>query len=278
MNIRQIPGYFATSCKVLALLTVCFLAIPVATATDLSGRAIMDEVAERHDKPFEFEVQKMRLIDRSGNEELRDVKRYAREVTKEDTHFLMAFHSPSGIRGTALLTWQHDNKDDDQWLYLPAQGKKAKRVAKGGKKNYFMGTDYTFEDLISESRDKFTYNRLEDISEDNRKLFVVEAFPKDESVKEETGYKFRRMFIDQEIFFVIRTEYFDKRGRFIKSQTAHEVAQVDGKTFRAKKNIMKNKKLKHETHVTILERTFDETDVPEKLFNTRYITRNKHMR
>ena len=278
MNTQPIQSFLATSSKAFVVLAACFLAIPVASATDLSGRAIMDQVAERHDKPFEFEVQKMRLIDRSGNEELRDVKRYAREVTEEDTHFLMAFHSPSGIRGTALLTWQHDNKDDDQWLYLPAQGKKAKRVAKGGKKNYFMGTDYTFEDLISESRDKFTYNRLEDVVEEKRKLFVVEAFPKDESVKEETGYKFRRMFIDQDIFFVMKTEYFDKRGRFIKRQPAHDVSQVDGKTYRAKKNIMKNKKLKHETHVTILERTFDESDVPEKLFNTRFITRNKHMR
>ncbi|MEP4378371.1 MAG: outer membrane lipoprotein-sorting protein [Alphaproteobacteria bacterium] len=251
---------------------------PAGAQDNLTGRQIMDEVSERHDRPFEFEVQKMTLIDRSGNEEKRDVQRYAREISDDETRYLMAFHAPSGIRGTALLTWQQDNQDDDQWLYLPAQGNRAKRIAEGGRKNYFMGTDYTFEDLISESRDKFSYERLPDETIDGTEYFVVDAFPQDATVKAETGYKSRRFFVLKDIFFIARTDYFDRRGRFIKKQAAEQIEQIDGDMYRARISLMDNEKLKHKTRIEVIERTFEEGDVPEQLFHTRFITSNRHLR
>lgn len=264
--------------KTAAIIAVSMCLAAPAVAQEMNGRQIMDEVSKRHDRPYEFEIQKMTLIDKSGNTEKRDVQRYARELGEDDTNYLMVFHAPSGVRGTALLTWQHDTKDDDQWLYLPAQGRKAKRIAKGGRKNFFMGTDYTFEDLISESRDKFRYERLADETIDGVDYFVVDAFPEDATVKAETGYKFRKLFIRKDIFFIARTDYYDRRGRYIKQQIAMDIKQIEGDMYRSRISLMDNQKLKHKTEIEVLERTFEESDVPEKLFKTRFITANKHLR
>lgn len=143
-----------------AIFALILLSINIPASADntaLSGRDVLDEVSNRHDRPYELEVQEMTLVDKSGNEEKRDMHRYKREIDANESRYVSVFLAPSGVKGVSLLTWQHKDSADDQWLYLPAYGKKMKRIAKGGRKNYFMGTDYTFEDLVSEARDKFSY-------------------------------------------------------------------------------------------------------------------------
>jgi len=153
------------------------LACHSVSAQELTGSQIMDEVSLRHDRPFEFEIQNMTLVDKGGEEEAREIRRYMRQDDDGTRRYLVVFHSPAGIKGVALLTWQNKDKDDDQFMYLPAQGKKMKRIAKGGQKNYFMGTDYAFEDLVSESREKFSYERLPDEIIDGVDSYLVRACP-----------------------------------------------------------------------------------------------------
>ena len=222
----------------------------------------MDQVAERHEKDFEHEVQEMVLIDKKGNKEKRLLKRYQRKGEDENFKYLMVFHDPSGVRGVALLTWQNKEKDDDQFMYLPSMGKKMKRIAKGGKRNYFMGTDFTFEDLVTESRDKFTYKRLPDETIDGKEYFVIEAYPEEAELKKSTGYKFRRLWVKKDIFFIIRTDYFDRRGRYIKQQLSKNLEQVDGNLWRAKGQIIDNKKMKHKFEI-------DERDIKDVKKNLR---------
>ena len=46
------------------------------------------------------------------------------------------------------MNWSYDdpNKNDDQWIFLPAL-KKVKRISSDGKTDYFMGSDFTYDDL-----------------------------------------------------------------------------------------------------------------------------------
>ena len=249
-----------------------------STAEELTGRQIMDQVSERHEKDFEYEVQEMVLVDKKGNKEKRLLKRYQRKGEDGNFKYLMVFHDPSGVRGVALLTWQNKDKDDDQFMYLPSMGKKMKRIAKGGKRNYFMGTDFTFEDLVTESRDKFTYKRLPDETQDGTEYFVLEAYPEEANIKKSTGYKFRRLWVKKDIFFIVRTDYFDRRGRFIKQQLSKNLEQVDGKLWRANGQIIDNKKMNHKTAVKVAERSLEEKNVPETNFRQRFVTSGQHVR
>lgn len=266
-----------TYLKYVLLVAVVWAGAGTVSAQELTGRQILDETADRHEQPFEFEVQQMTLIDKSGAEEKREVRRYAR---KEGTEFkyLIVFHAPAGVRGVALLTWQHDNKEDDQFLYLPAYGKKMKRIAKGGRKNYFMGTDYAFEDLVSESRDKFTYERIADAPCGKQTCFVVKAFPKDKKIKKSSGYKYRQFWVRQDNFFIVRTDFFDRRGKLLKRQTASAIKQMNGKLWRADEMLMENFKDKHKTAVTIKKRVINKSKVPASKFRKRFVTSGKHLR
>ncbi|MDZ7642104.1 MAG: outer membrane lipoprotein-sorting protein [Desulfurivibrio sp.] len=271
MKITRIAGTVA------ALSMLLLTALP-ALAENLTGRQILDEVAERHERPYELESQRMILIDRNDNREEREVKRYVRQGDDDEYKYLVVFHAPSGIRGVSLLTWQQSQGDDDQWLYMPAHGRQMRRIAKGGRRNYFMGTDYAFEDLVFESREKFTYERLADETIDGTTYYVVKSTPQDEELQKESGYKYRQLWIRQDIFFVTRTDYYDRRGRFLKRQTNEDIVQVEGKTWRANRSIMDNESTKHQTVIEVRERDFAEDAVPARNFTRRFVTSGRHLR
>ncbi|MGB0723296.1 MAG: outer membrane lipoprotein-sorting protein [Gammaproteobacteria bacterium] len=245
----------------------------------MSGRQILDEVANRHERPNEYEEQKMLLVDQgSGSTEERLMLRFQRDEGGGEKKLLSVFKKPAGVKGTALLTWQHAEGADDQWLYLPSTGKRMKRIAKGGKRNPFMGTDYTYEDLVSESRDKFDYKREPDATLDGQATFVVIATPTDPELKKDTGYKFRKMWIRQDIFFVVQVEFHDRRGRLIKRQISTELEKIDGSTWRAQRNEMTHLTNKHQTIIEVIKRSFDAGDVPARNFQQRTITSGRVLR
>ena len=242
-----------------------------ANELTLSGRQILDEVSNRHDRAYELEVQQMTLIDKSGTEDKREMHRYKRKIDSNESRYISVFLAPSGVKGVCLLTWQHKSSIDDQWLYLPAYGKKMKRIAKGGRKNYFMGTDYTFEDLASESHDKFDYQRLSDEELDGTQTFVIKAIVIDETLKKETGYGFRKLWITQDNFQIVRVDFYDKRERLLKRQLNLNFINIEGQLWRANKIIMEHFNNQHKTITTIIRRSFEESAVPEKNFQERSV-------
>ncbi len=268
------------SLHIIASLLLSMLLIQNVLSEEMSGRQIIDEVNDRHEQPYEMEEQSMELISRSGDKERREVRRFSRKGKNKNFKYLITFLKPKGIRGTALLTWQHKeaNKDDDQWLYLPAYGNKLKRIAKGGRKNYFMGTDYTYEDMISESRDNFQYEILADEQADGHDLYVIKATPNNKRMLKNSGYSYRLLKIRKDIFFIIETDFYDKRGRLLKKQYNKALENIKGNIWRANTSIMDNIKKKHKTVVHIRKRTLSEKYVPEKTFKKRFITSKKHIR
>jgi hypothetical protein len=247
-------------------------------AEELTGRQILDQVAERHEASHEFEAQTMTLVDKKGNQEVRTVRRYARKGEDGQFKYLFVFDSPPGVKGVALLTWQHADADDDQWLYLPAQGDQLKRIAKGSKKNYFMGTDFTFEDLVSEPRDKFAFTRLADETLDGTGCFVVDVVPADPGLIKESGYQKRTVWVRQDIFFIVRTDYLDKQGKLVKRQTAGELVNAAGPTWRATTAHMENLSNGHATHIRVEQRLLEESAAPEGHFQQRFLQSGQHLR
>ncbi|MGR9013605.1 MAG: outer membrane lipoprotein-sorting protein, partial [Gammaproteobacteria bacterium] len=223
--------FLASFVTLLFFMSGIVAAAPVTDSSALSGREILDEISKRHDQPYEFETQEVILTDKAGNQEKREMQRYKREISNDETRHLSIFLAPSGVKGVSLLTWQHKAAEDDQWLYLPAYGKEMKRIAKGGKKNYFMGTDYTFEDLVSENRDKFSYERLPDEELNGVKTFAIKAVAADSELQKETGYGFRKLWITQDNFMVAQIEFFDQHERLIKRQRNFEPVNIQGQTW-----------------------------------------------
>ena len=248
------------------------------SAETLTGKQVMEKQKELHKVSSEIGIEIMLLVDKDGGKEKRDVKRYAKEVGDDIHRYLIVFMSPADIRATALLTWEHKDRENDQWLYMPAR-KKMQRIAKGSKKNYFMGTDFTYEDMEPEDIDNFKYTilREEKFSHDKKEhqCYVIEAVPANKAKTRESGYKKRILWIEKEHLTTLKTDFYDRRNRLQKTQTNYDMQNIEGTVWRAKKTIMNNKSKKHKTLTLVTDRKVN-IPLDEGVFKERFILSGQH--
>lgn len=160
------------------------------------------------------------------------------------------FEYPASISETAFLSVNHKNKDDENWLYLPAT-ERIRRLPASDRADYFLGTDLTYGDI----QDNFKFNLSDwDFSlladsctelNDIPKLF---GKARSEKVKEETGYSSFTACVDVESAFPILIEYRDKDGDPLK---VVQVTQIDiiGGAHTAIEFSVENLQTGHQTHV-----------------------------
>ena len=259
------------------------LSVPVFSETvradeTWTGRGIMNEVFKRHQLfPYVFEEQTMIMMDGEGNRDVRKARRFSRVETDGTVKYLLVFDDPAEVRGVALLAIRQQSGNTESGIYLPAFGKELKSNAGESRGNHFLGTDFAIEDLTAEILSDFRYDRTADQKIDKIAYFVVEAFPQDEEIERTTGYSLRRHFIRQDNFFIVRTDYFDRRGRFFKRQTQHDLKRLHGDMWRANMILMENHKERHKSLIKINRRVFSHDYVPPEMFTSAWLLENRHI-
>jgi len=244
-----------------------------ASALALEPREIMQKVYDRDDGNNTVMEMDMILVDNKGDQRVRSVKSWKRDAGEggKDTETIMFFLEPADVKNTGFLTYDYDdtNKDDDQWLYLPAL-KKTKRIASSDKSSSFMGTDFTYADMTKRNIDNYTYTLLkEDVVEGN-KVWVVESTPANDKEREETGYSKSIAFVRQDNFVVIRAISVLQTGGKVKYMEIKKLEQIDG-IWVGTETTMTTKKDKTTEHQTILKSRnvqFNQT-LENELFTTR---------
>ncbi len=228
------------------------LAPPLATAEDNpTGREVMERVDARDDGDLSTQDMVMILIDKNGNERVREL--YSMSMDKgEDTHSLMFFRSPADVKDTGFLTYDYDEdeKDDDQWLYLPAL-KKTKRIASGDKSGSFMGSDFTYADMTDRKLDNYDYKLLKEDEVGGHPVWVVEGVPNTQKEIDETGYTKAVYFVRKDNDVVIRSVAWVKKGKRLKYLDVKKLELIDGIWVPTEMH-MTLKKGKSKLHQTIL--------------------------
>lgn len=261
--------------KFLLFLVLLGIVVPVTVKGEMTGRQVMEEYKRRHEVQTECAVEIMLLVDRKGSEEKRLVKTYAKDMGNDLDRSLLVFMEPARVRGTAMLTWEQEDRDDDQWLYLPSQ-KKMRRIAQTSKKSYFMGTDFTYEDLEPEEIDDYNYEILRSEEIEGNKCYVIEAVPVNEQKKKESGYSKRALWVRKDIFFPVKIEFYDRRGQHIKTLTNCELVNLEGPLWRANKSLMEKHKKKHKTLVGVISRKIN-VPIDNFVFTERYVMSERHL-
>ena len=113
----------------------------------------------------------MLLRNKHGEESLRYMRSKSLEVDNDGDKSLIVFDKPRDVKGTALLSYSHQIKADDQWLYLPAL-KRVKRISSRNKSGPFMGSEFAYEDLSSQEIEKYSYKYVKDDQLDGKATFL----------------------------------------------------------------------------------------------------------
>ena len=169
----------------------------------------------------------MTLKNRAGKTSRRIIRIKTLE-TKGGDKSLSLFDQPADVKGTAMLTFSHGLKADDQWLYLPAL-KRVKRINSRNKSGPFMGSEFAFEDLSSQEVEKYKYNYLrEEACGNGWKCHVIERTP----AYKYSGYTKQIVWLDTKEYRPTKMMFYDRKRSLLKTLTATGFKQYLGKFWR----------------------------------------------
>ena len=211
----------------------------VAQTPEEKGRAIAEE-ADRQDFGWHDNATVMRMVlrNRGGQESVRELRRQALESNEagRGDKSILIFDSPRDIQGTALLSHTRILEPDDQWLYLPAL-RRVKRISSGNKSGPFVGSEFAYEDLVSQEVDKYEYRWLRDEQCGDLECAVVERYPRYEN----SGYTRQIVWWDKQEYRVQRIEYYDRKDAQLKTLTYENYNEYEGEYWRPDRMVMENR-------------------------------------
>lgn len=173
----------------------------------------------------------MELTDADGKTRIRKTKGF-RKYYGAEKRSVIYYLDPVNIKGSAFLTYDYPEagKDDDQWLYLPAL-RKVRRISASDRGDYFLGTDFTYEDIKLESRvsmDDYSRKTLGESEVDGVHCLLLESVPVSKQLAEELGYGRIEQCVDDAIWIVRQAKMWDTQGNPLKTVSFHDIRQVQG--------------------------------------------------
>lgn len=234
-----------------------------------TGRQVMDWVDERDDGDNSISQLKMILIDKRGKERVRIMRNITKDRGK-DTLALIFFVSPADVKNTGFLNFDYDDadRDDDQWLYLPAL-KRTKRIAGGDKSGSFMGSDFSYADMSSPPLDRYSFTLMGEAEVKNVPVWQIESIPNEKESKK-TGYTKSVNFVRQDNHVLIRSVIWLKKGKRLKYMNVDKLELIDGIWVPTEitMSTRKGKKVLHKTRLEVSNVKFNQP-LDENMFSIR---------
>lgn len=229
------------------IMLICSFLLPGITSQAQTGTEIM----KKYDLQMRSDDQQvdltMKLVSSKGRERVRTINRKTMTDNADNVSSLIRFLSPMDIKGTGFLSIEYTDRDEDQWLYLPALNK-TRRISAADQSDNFMGSDFTYEDIGTEDIDNFEYTILGKEEIDNATCYKIEAKPNNEKTADESGYVKRIIYVDQTNYMIRRVIYFNKKNEKSKILNNYEIELIeDANKWRTHKSVMENLETNNKT-------------------------------
>lgn len=223
---------------------LCALLLGTLSATKIAiaeedakakGLAIAMEMDLRDTGFGDFKAEMdMLLRTRHGKESSRKMHNRTLENADGDKTVIV-FDLPRDVKGTALLTWTHKAKADDQWLFMPAL-KRVKRISSRNKSGPFMGSEFAYEDMSSQEVEKYDHRYLKDEVYEGMDCFVIERIPRSKT----SGYTRQDVWVDKAEYRPIKIDFYDRKKSLLKTLVLTEYKKYLDKFWRAGVLAMQN--------------------------------------
>lgn len=187
-----------------------------------TGQEIAEKVYNRPTPKNGESDMTMTLINSKGKQRQRFLHQYFKDYGDIEKS-IMFFKSPADVKNTSFMNYSYDDdRDDDQWLYLPAL-KKVKRISGGSKDDYFMGSDFTYEDMEKRSPSKDNHKLLKTETLNGKECYVIESTP-----KEEGQYSKRVAWVIKDKWIPLKIEFYDEDEDLLKVLSITKYEEMQG--------------------------------------------------
>lgn len=262
--------------KLFASLLVLMTMSSLHAQCDKKGMEIMEAQEKKNSAKTEEEDQSIVIQDqRTKKKETRSLVRFSQKPDSKNSRSVLYFKGPASIKGAGLLSWK-EKGEENQWLYLP-QIKKLQRIASGSRKEYFMGTDFTYADLEGENLEKnnYTCQSVVKCQKGKSQCYVIEAKPISPAESRNIGYSKRMLLIDKNDLITLKIVFFDLKGQKLKTA---EYAQwvTDSNLMRPNLAIMDRHGVQ-KTFIKINSRKLNQP-IDDLKFEKRFLEKEMHIK
>jgi len=239
-----------------------------------SADVILENVNSRDEGKHVIQNFDMVLTNKGGKTQTRQTIIYRLDYPDQRKSIIL-FTNPSNVKGTAFMSYDYGDfkREDDQWLYLPAL-KKTRRISASNRGDYFLGTDFTYEDIklgSKMSKSDYTYNTLKEDPVRGFRCYEVEGIPANDQVAKELGYKKVHYWIDANNWVIRKIHYWDVADNPLKTVEIVEAEKVDG-IWTVLKLEAENHKTGHKTSISFSSIDY-KTNVDGDLFSEESLMR-----
>lgn len=243
-------------------------------ASALTATQIVDKVLAVAESPQVRRNLTMQLIDKRGKTRERVTSIYKRNYA-DSSRTLLYYTAPANIKNTGFLIWDaSDPKEEDlQWLYLPSL-RKARRISSADRGDYFLGTDFTYEDIKLDGKLEpmdYHFELLGRETLEALELYHLKSVPKSSDIARELGYSRVDIWVSSTDWMIRKSDFWDVKGVLLKSLEVSEVAEIEGIWSRLNLT-MSNHKTGHKTRFI-----FSEVDYSTPI-DDQYFTRSALVR
>lgn len=231
MSLTTRLGVFATLCLPL----IAFARLDLAGLSAEKAGDTLIEYAESYHAGWGSSEARSRILmyDSAGTETVRELDVYVIEKFQgsDDARSYIVYDNV----GTGLMTWMYREKDDVQWVWVPGL-RKLRRLHMNGITGAFVGSEFSYEDFRSQYPKKYRNRLLRETELDGQRVWQIERVP----LSDQSAYSHQHVYMDQEHFRVIQTDFFDRAGKPLKTLKATGWERHEGRYWRAARSEMSN--------------------------------------
>ncbi len=198
-------------------------------------------------------VTQLCIVDAKGRERVRKITMASRDEGNVEKR-IIKFLAPADVKGTGLLVFDYENKDDEMWLYLPAIRKTRKIVSSEKGKN-FMGSEFSNADMAAPNLQDFTLKKLPDGQTGGVDCYRIEMTPLNASLVREYGFAKKIVWIGKKDFVMRKAVYYDADNEVHKVMTLGDIMELDPahKKYLAREMTMVNKQNGRKSYIKMTQ-------------------------
>jgi outer membrane lipoprotein-sorting protein len=246
-----------------SLLILTVLLFTSLSAFSQTALEIIEQATESIDISSMEMTATLKIYDAKGRERVRQTATATKEFDGTNKT-IVKFTAPADVKGTSMLIYDHEKKDDDMWIYLPAL-RKIRRIVSSEKGKSFMGSEFSNADMSKPNIENFSYLILGTENYDGKVCWKVETTCNNEDIEDENGYSKKISWIEKENYLCHKIEFYDLDGELHKIQNIKDYRkQSSGKYFAfymEKENVQNGRK-----SVMIINRFQENSALPESAF------------
>ena len=237
-----------------------------------SGYDIMKKADEVAEPKTSSSTATLTIHSKKGSDRIREVIMKSKDYGDVEKSVIV-FTTPKDVSGTGYLTfdYEEEDKDSDNWLYMPAM-KKTRRIASSGSESEgsFMGTDFTYQDMGDRSLNKYDYNLLGEADVDGVACYKVECISKAHTEKDPRYISY----IGKADYILRKCEFYDRQDQLHRVLTCTNFTTIKGFTTA---QVMKMENVQSGTWSLIESKNiaYDEDDIDDSLFTVAALEKGR---